>query len=255
YIGYSAGPTLAVARSEEQLVQLNHLRDALSSRDVPYRVLSARNIADEAPFLCSGIDHAVSIASDGQVDNRAVLTALGSICRKAGLEIQTAADIDADIVLRTIGVSDPQTRPVKGQAIAFQPFSDAPDQVVRCGSLYIVPKPDRVIVGATVEAGKNDIVVDPHVPDQLQDAAARICPAIAEQMPIEHWAGVRPQTTDHAPIIGSQGKDTFLATGHYRNGILLAPITARLIADMVLTDEVSELAAQFSPRRFMPATA
>ena len=73
---------------------------------------------------------------------------------------------------------------------------------------------------------------------------------------IEAWRGIRPGTPDHAPMIGALGETgTFVATGHYRNGILLAPITAQVMADSVLDGKTSDLASAFSPDRFAAATA
>jgi glycine oxidase len=88
----------------------------------------------------------------------------------------------------------------------------------------------------------------------LHARAARLCPVLADLPVIETWAGIRPGTPDHAPMIGETNTPgLFVAAGHYRNGILLAPITARIIADMMLGKSLSALHASFTPDRVFEA--
>ena len=119
---------------------------------------------------------------------------------------------------------------------------------VRCGHIYIVPKSDRIIIGATTEPGRTSLQPDHLAIERLRHAAAEICPALAEAEVIESWAGVRPGTKDHAPILGETSiPGLFIAAGHFRNGILLAPLTAKMMADLVIDGNTSELARAFSP--------
>jgi glycine oxidase len=140
--------------------------------------------------------------------------------------------------------------------LAFNRLADGPMMTVRSGALYIVPKAGRLIVGATVEPGETSTKIEPDAIDRLEAAARALCPMLKRATIIEAWRGIRPGTPDHAPMLGELGETgAFVAAGHYRNGILLAPITARIIADCLLEGKTSELAAAFIPGRFAAATA
>ena len=143
-----------------------------------------------------------------------------------------------------------------GQMLSVAREPGLPSMTLRCGSIYIAPKPDRVIIGATMEPGVVTDHADADTIAQLRAEAARLCPAIAGATEVETWAGVRPGTLDHAPLLGSTRADgLYVASGHYRNGILLAPVTARIMADMMLDGTSGALASTFSPARFAAATA
>jgi glycine/D-amino acid oxidase-like deaminating enzyme len=127
-------------------------------------------------------------------------------------------------------------------------------QVLFGDDIYIVPRQDgKIIVGATSE----DVGFAPHNTlqgvKQLMTAAMRLFPPL-QQFPIhETWWGFRPATPDELPILGTSAADNLtLATGHYRNGILLTPITAKLIADLVWHQQADNLLSAFSWQRFEP---
>ena len=139
--------------------------------------------------------------------------------------------------------------PVKGQMLALEAGAAAPRHVVRGPGVYLVPRAGgRVLVGASVRPGEADTVVDPATTADLLQAATRLIPAMAGLAPVETWAGVRPASRDGAPLIGAIGEGVYVAAGHHRNGVLLAPITARIIADAI-ADGVNAPSA-FSPSRF-----
>jgi glycine oxidase len=124
--------------------------------------------------------------------------------------------------------------------------------VVRAPEVYLVPRSDgRLLLGATVEEAGFDKRVDPAVIQRLRAAAIRLVPALASARILEDWAGLRPGTPDGLPILGSTSlPGYFVATGHFRDGILLAPITAEIMAQ-VLAGEMCEFdLAPFSPLRF-----
>ncbi|MCA8901097.1 MAG: FAD-dependent oxidoreductase, partial [Hyphomonas sp.] len=137
-----------------------------------------------------------------------------------------------------------------GQMLSVARGPGTPSMTLRCGSIYIAPKPDRVIIGATVEPGIATSEPDAAAIAALRAEAARLCPAVAEGETLETWAGIRPGTPDHAPLIGATAAPGLLvAAGHYRNGILLAPVTARMIADLALGTPLSDLERAFTPNR------
>jgi glycine oxidase len=140
--------------------------------------------------------------------------------------------------------------PLRGQmlAVATSPLSHA----VRGRSVYLAPRPDRTLIGATEE----DVGFDPRTtPDalaHLHAEAIRLCPALDAQPVVHEWAGLRPATPDLLPILGPDPDVAALlyACGHSKNGILMAPLTAECIADWVDGSELRHDLAAFSVRRF-----
>jgi glycine/D-amino acid oxidase-like deaminating enzyme len=124
------------------------------------------------------------------------------------------------------------TRPVKGQMLSVV---GAPHgtlrYVVRSPEVYLVPRSDgRILIGATVEEAGYDKRTDPPTIQRMHQAALRALPALQHARILEDWAGLRPGTPDNLPILGATATaGYFVATGHYRDGILLAPITAQVI--------------------------
>jgi glycine oxidase len=145
-------------------------------------------------------------------------------------------------------------RPVKGQALALQMDPAAPllRHVVWTGRVYLVPRGDgRLIVGATVEERGFDEHLTAGGMLALLDGAWRVLPGCEELEIAESWVGFRPGSRDDAPILGPCALGGLvLATGHHRNGILLTPATAALIAQYVLTGEVAEAMTPFGLDRF-----
>jgi glycine oxidase len=145
----------------------------------------------------------------------------------------------------------PPVRPVKGEMIAVAPPQGArlPEHVVRGKQVYLVPRRDRLLIGATVaEAGFDTGVTDDGT-QWLSSRAIALMPALAKWEVIERWAGLRPGSPDGLPILGpSSVRRLFLATGQYRNGILFAPASAENMSRLVLGHAAGISA--FDPRRF-----
>ncbi|MGB9104619.1 MAG: glycine oxidase ThiO [Terriglobales bacterium] len=128
------------------------------------------------------------------------------------------------------------TKPVKGQMLALiAPRRDLLRHVVRAPEVYLVPRSDgRIVVGATSEDAGFDKRVDPDTIQRLHQKAAHLVPELGQARRLEAWAGLRPGTPDELPILGRGELDGyFVAAGHYRNGILLAPITAVVMTQMI----------------------
>jgi glycine oxidase len=145
-------------------------------------------------------------------------------------------------------------RPVKGQILRLRGdplLSHVIRGHVAGRSVYIVPRPDgEVVVGATEEErGVDTTVTAGGVLDLLRPAVALV-PALAEYELVETAAGLRPGTPDNAPLVGLVRPGVAVATGHYRDGVLLAPITADAIVSLVDTGEVPALFTPFHPHRF-----
>jgi glycine/D-amino acid oxidase-like deaminating enzyme len=115
-----------------------------------------------------------------------------------------------------------------------------------------VPRKDgRIVAGSTIEEAGSEKRVTSAGIRRILDGATELVPDLAQAEVLEMWSGLRPGTPDDLPIIGWTEIDGLLiATGHYRNGILLAPVTARLISDLILRGHTSFDADTFSPLRF-----
>ena len=222
---------------------------------------------------------------DGQVDSRCLMRSLVQAARTLGVEIKEGVSVKAiqqrqgrvNGVLTDVGQLSAEqyvlaagswssqlmplpVRPVKGQMLSLkmpqklhQPF---PLQRVLYGdNIYLVPRQDgRLIVGATVEEVWTPFNT-PRGIQNLLNKATELYPAVADWQIEELWWGFRPGTPDELPILGRSACDNlFLATGHYRNGILLAPITASLIADLILEQKSDPLLTEFSYQRFYRPT-
>jgi glycine oxidase len=151
--------------------------------------------------------------------------------------------------------------PRKGQMLAVSlPPSLPLHFVVRTPDIYIVPRttdpaPTRAIIGATVEDVGFDKTVHPSDIAHLRSLASALIPVLAQAPQLEAWSGLRPATPDGLPLLGSlpHHPHRLLATGHYRNGILLAPATAHLMAQLLTAETPSLDLSPFSPARLFPA--
>ncbi|GAC1341457.1 MAG: glycine oxidase ThiO [Myxococcales bacterium] len=219
---------------------------------------------------------------DGRVDNRLLARALRIAAERQGARfvraearaVVVSGDAVAGLALADGRIDAPRAviaagawsallpgariaagavRPVRGQMIALglaPPF----DAVIRCAAGYAVPRgADRVIVGATVEEAGFDKALTPEGMDRMQALAGALSPALAQAPVVERWAGLRPGSADGLPLLGPVAagpRGLFVATGHYRNGILLAPITGALVRDLVLGRTPPLDLAAFRPDRF-----
>jgi glycine oxidase len=233
------------------------------------------------PAAFAGID----APHESAVDPGALLAALRAACEAAGVEVMEGAEAVAAIedggALRGVVASDgtdhradttviaagawsrldwlpeqarPPVRPVKGQILTLKvdPAFNPIDRIVVTERVYLVPRPDgRLIVGATVEELGFDTRVTAGGVLELLREAYRVVPDVAELELEEASAGLRPGTSDNAPLVGPTGTPGLLwATGHYRNGILLAPITAAAVVAHLANEEPPPDFEAADPGRF-----
>jgi len=158
---------------------------------------------------------------------------------------------------REIAGSSAPSRPIKGQMLAVIPHGCELRHVVRSRDVYLVPRRDgRVLIGATVEEAGFDKRVNPDVIQRLHQAAANLVPRIGEARILEAWAGLRPGSPDGLPILGpGRLPGSYVATGHFRNGILLAPITATVMAELIQGRKPQVDLGPFAPSRFADSNA
>jgi glycine oxidase len=282
--------TLLLALTGDDQSRLKHVLAFQKSLGLPLEWLSTAEVRRREPHLTPTISGAIFSPQDHQVDNRAVAAALRVAALKAGVTLQENTEVErvvisdnrvtgigsageifpADIVVLAAGAWSrgiaglpsaalPPVRPVKGQMLALRMDPQAPllSHVVWAPGAYLVPRKDgRLLIGATVEEKGFDPNLTAGGQLALLEATWRALPAI-EELPIhEMWVGFRPGSRDDAPIIGeSPVPGLIYATGHYRNGILLTPITAEAIAALVMDGRADPRVANFGFGRFAPAVA
>jgi glycine oxidase len=265
-VGYRESGTLLVARDRDEAEHVEReraLRERLGLR-VERLLASAARRAE--PGLAPGLRLACRLPDDHSVEPALVVAALAEACVRAGVHVRTGVEVadvgtvDADRVVIAAGAwsgalgSGAPVRPVKGQALRLRDpgGSGLCDHILRFEGGYLVPRGDgRYYLGATMEEQGFDTAVTALGLHELLREASEVLPGILELEVEESFAGLRPGTPDNAPIIGADPIDPRVvwATGHFRHGVLLCPVTADLVA-AELAGEAGEDAAAFRPGRF-----
>ena len=229
----------------------------LSERSIDPRQLATALTAAVAATSIRTLDESPVISTSNRAGSVAVHT--------SGETIQANHFIDCTGAWAGSGDDDAtfHSIPVKGQMLALALPADLQlKTTLRTEDIYIVPRTlgpaaGLAIVGATVEDAGFDKTVDPAAVESLRQRAISLVPQLAQAKVVDSWAGLRPGTPDRLPILGPHPTRPrhWFATGHYRNGILLAPATAQVMADLVLglTPDVS--LETFSPSRHMLSAA
>ena len=259
-LGFDTSPTLALARSDEEDARLDRLSAMLERRRAPVRRLPVDQA--RAGYSLSGkVIRALELPSDLQVDNRRLMSALKVAIVTLGGQFVRGAVSTREEMAETLGFAPDHivwargltefgvSGGVKGEALSLTPLEHGPARVFRFGTGYIVPKPDRIVIGATSEAEYTHPGVTPEVGERLLEAALEVMPQLRQAQIQERWAGIRPKSEDGAPLIGPSGQNEIIAAAHYRNGVLLTPVTARLVADLIEGKPVPEVVKAFSPGR------
>jgi len=152
-----------------------------------------------------------------------------------------------------IGPHSLPVRPVKGQMLSvLMPEKNLLRHVLRTPDVYLIPRSDgRLLIGATLEEAGFDKKTVPETLQQLRHAALELVPELGNAKILEAWAGLRPATPDALPILGETGTaGYFVATGHFRDGILLAPLTAKVMTKLVMGAKPCFDLVAFSASRF-----
>lgn len=275
---------LYVASDRDELEALHRLHEVQRSHGLDAEWLLPSTCRDLEPGLSPACAGGILAPGDGQIDPAALVAALALAAERAGARIVSDADVvegligagriegvatadgryEADHVVLATGCwsgsapwlpeeARPPVRPVKGQVVDLRgPAGFVARLPVHTPWVYVVPRPDgRVLVGATVEEQGFDVSVTAGAVLELLREAYRVLPDVAELELVGARAGLRPGTPDNAPLIGRGALEGLvLATGHYRNGILLAPITAEAVAALLAGDEPDPVTAPFAAERF-----
>ena len=294
-VGYRTCGTLAVALDAGDRAVLDDLYAFQRSLGLAVDRLSGKDCRRLEPMLAPGVCGGLLVAGDHQVDNRRLLAALAAALELSGVEVVNervaSVAVEGDqavgvqvadgttiparstvlaVGCRTAEIAGlpaglvPAVRPVKGQILrlrvppAYRPLlSRSVRGTVRGFPIYLVPRDSgELVVGATVEElGFDEQVTAGGVYALLRDAVALV-PGLTELPLVETTARLRPGSPDNAPLVGRTDlPGLVLATGHYRNGILLAPVTADAVADIVSGGSAPESMVSFGPQRFDAAVA
>lgn len=186
---------------------------------------------------------------------KAVLTSDGRVGGVQTDKTSYAAEIVVNCAGAWAGCIAPEklpVRPVKGQMLAVVGGMTL-KHVIRGDDVYLVPRGDgRIVIGSTLEEAGYNKQVDLNTIQRLFKAAVELVPSLVKSRKHEDWAGLRPGTPDELPILGETAtRGYYIAGGHYRDGILLAPITARVMTEVILRKPCSRDLSPFSPARFI----
>jgi glycine oxidase len=267
--GYARQGALHIALDRDEAAELRRVHDLQRSLDLEAEWLPPRRCRDLEPGLTPSFNGGVLAPGEAAVDPRALTRALLVGLAGAGVEVRTGTEVvagrfegerlagvrtaageelRAEAVVLASGAwsgraewlpehARPAVRPVKGEIVELRSRDGAApcERIVASERVYLVPRPDgRLIVGATSEEQGFDTAVTAGGVHELLREAYRLLPDVAEMELVDAMAGLRPGTPDNLPLIGPGAiEGLVLATGHYRNGILLAPLTADLVAEQL----------------------
>jgi glycine oxidase len=278
--------TLYLAFTDEDEAEIERRYRWQTAAGLQVERLSASEARALEPCISSHARAALRFPLDVQVENRKLLAALLSSLRKRSVRVLTDTRVESLRIEhgRVTGVetsrgaistpavvvasgawtsfltaSDKRVprvsiEPVRGQMLCFEALTNCTRHVLYSPRGYVVPRQDgRVLAGSTTErAGFAKHVTGGGVELILKHAMELAHDAFHDARLLDAWAGLRPRAEDDLPVIGecAEARGLFYATGHYRNGILLAPVTAQLVAEQLMTGKLSELLQAFSPDRF-----
>lgn len=283
-VGFRAKGTVEALFSHDARAELSTiiaLHHGLGLKAEPLRAADARELE---PALSEEVEAAVLRPEEASVDNRALTAAVLEAAQRSGAEIFSGNGAKAiwregnrcaGLVLQNERVEAKWTiiaagcfsatiegiasyapvRPAKGQMVALRADDLKMERVLWSEKIYLVPRNDgRILAGATVEYAGFDKRTTAGGIEKVLSAAIDLAPGLADARIEETWAGLRPDSPDHLPILGPADLDgLMLATGHFRGGILLTPVTARLVREWITEQRVSVDWERFSPLRFSGA--
>jgi glycine oxidase len=248
-----------------------------------YKSLCAADLQRLEPFLKNHARSHLSeelpsfFVQEDSIDPRLLMQAALAAAKKIGIEIRGNAAVtdirpcngeievlsedgnrySAKSFVNCQGAwSGTPVRPRKGQMLYVHPKASVLRHVLRTPEVYIVPRSTgKILIGASVEDVGFDKSVEPEAVDMLLTLAQHYLPELASAPITQSWAGLRPGTPDDLPILGATDiPGAFIASGHFRNGILLAPVTAQIMADLIEGRTPSLDISSFSPGRFSSKT-
>jgi glycine oxidase len=283
-VGYRAKGTVEALFSRDAARELSTHVALHHGWGLRAEAISAADARDLEPALSPEVEAAVLRPDEASVDNRALTQAVLAAARRSGAEIFAHREargiwrekqrctgllfenekVSANWTIIAAGsfsasIAGVDTyapvRPAKGQMVSLRAERLKIERVLWSDKIYLVPRNDgRVLAGATVEYVGFDRKVTAGALEKVLSGAIELAPDLAQARVEETWAGLRPDSPDHLPILGPTDiEGLMIATGHFRSGILLTPITARLIREWITEQHVSVDWERFSPLRFVEA--
>lgn len=266
-VGYRECGLLEIAEHLQDVELLLRRQTWMRAKNLRADWLDPQQVHELEPQTAASLAGALFLADDGQVDPVQLSRALAAAAAYAGArfvagttvtglrcesdrvaQVHTSAgDFVADVVVAAAGAwtdllpdlpaRRTTVKPVHGQLVMLDVHPPILRRILCSQAGYVVPRADgRVIVGATSDQFGYDKKVTAQGVRQLLDLAMGLVPALASAQVLQHWSGLRPQAGDNLPLIGEHPRvgGLFVASGHYRNGILLTPITALAMAQQIL---------------------
>jgi glycine oxidase len=284
-IGFAAHGALHVALDRDEGEELRRRYELQRRLGLSSELLSGRDCRELEPGLATAVRGGAHVPGEASVDPRRVVGALLAALERHDVPVHTDAEVvsadrrngvwrvgtsagrsfDGSALVLAAGCwsggaewipayGRPPVRPVKGEILTLSGSRAEPAcrGIVAGERVYMVPRADgRLIVGATVEERGFDATVTAGGVHELLREAYRLVPEIAELELVEATSGLRPGTPDNAPLIGESAVEGLLvATGHFRNGVLQAPVTADCVAALLAGADPPFDLAPFSPLRF-----
>ena len=284
-IELDATGTLYLAFTEHDAEELETRYAWQKRAELPIEKLSPEAARILEPSICEDLRSALKFPKDTQVENRRLISALADANKRLGVRMETGTEVISLKVERKrlagvetsqgfvatdqvviaggawsslLGAADialPNLRikPVRGQMLCFEANPQVVRHVVYSPRGYIVPRRDgRLLAGSTTEQAGFEKRVTAAGVQAILSSALEISPRIASLPMIDSWAGLRPRAADTLPVLGpcAEIAGVFYATGHYRNGVLLAPVTGELIAGAIVDQVFPSALSIFSPDRF-----
>jgi glycine oxidase len=283
--GYARRGALHVALDRDEAAELRRVHELQRSLGLGAEWLPPRRCRELEPGLTPSFNGGVHAPEEAAVDPRAMTAALLAALKAEGVEVRGGVEVTealldggwiegvrtgsgeelrAEAVVLACGAWSgaaewlpervrPPVRPVKGQILELRAPDGGPpcERIVASERVYLVPRPDgRLIAGATTEERGFDTTVTAAGVHELLREAYRLLPDVAEMELVESMAGLRPGTPDNLPLIGPGALDGLvLACGHYRNGILLAPLTGDAVAGLLQDGGIPETLSAAHPAR------
>jgi glycine oxidase len=287
-VRFARSGALHVALDRDEAEELRRRYELHRSLGLDSEWLAGRECRRLEPGLATAVRGGAHVPGEASVDPRRVVAALLAALERRGVDVHTEAEVvraqrrngawrigtrngrefeGARLVLaagcwsgQARWLSDaPPVRPVKGEILTLRGSADQPacERIVAGERVYVVPRGDgRLIVGATVEEHGFDTTVTAGGVLELLREAYRVLPEIAELELVEATAGLRPGSPDNAPLIGpGDAEGLLIATGHFRNGVLQAPVTADSVAALLAGEPAPVDLEPFSPLRFTGRSA
>jgi glycine oxidase len=283
---YQRTGALLLALSDLEAQELQQTYQGQKKAGLPVERLTSAVASIRVAGLPPELREALYVAGDHWVDNEELAPALVAACERVGVQFRSGAEgkrlkLDSERITgvetsthgraletvsagcyvlsagawsgefaRDTGLNLPVV-PCRGQMMEFESDIELP-MVLRAGHYYLVPRSERrVLAGATSEYVGHHKAVTAEGLKSILEGVSRMAPFVKQMRFRRAWCGLRPDTADHLPVLGSGRLENLIfATGHFRNGILLAPVTAKLISELILKGSSSRSLDAYSPERF-----